>query len=364
MQNSREVIDGLLRKTYAERMGVTDSPWADTLRKWTGQGYPKNAEGNPVEAHEHFHYDMAGCGGWFDWHPHIGFSEVLEETEEWKVMKNGSGAVLKWWKDKSGTPEHIDFRMSDRKIWERDYRPLLLESPEKRVNLEAAKENLNKRKKEGYWTFFGHLFIWEGMRQSMGDYVMYTSLITDPDWIHDYNRVYTDLYMQCYRILFERAGLPDGIWMYEDLGYKGNLFCSPKTLEELIFPYYKEVVEFFHGYDLPVVLHTCGYTEPALDLIAQTGFDGLHPMEAKAGNDIFRIADRYADIFALVGGLDVRVFETNDKERIRKEVVRYIQGLKDRNVRWVFGSDHSLSTNIDYDAYVYALEVYREHGAY
>jgi len=364
MQSPCEVIDRLLRNTGAERMGLTDGPWSDTLRKWTRQGYPKDEKGNPVSPVDHFQYDMCGCGGWFDWHPHVGFSEVLEETEEWKVVKNGSGAVLKWWKDKSGTPEHIDFGMTSREVWDREYRPLLLEHPEKRVNLQSAKENLDRRREEGYWTFFGHLFIWEGMRQSMGDYTMYTSLLTDPDWIHDYNRVYTDLYLRCYQLLFDEAGLPDGIWMYEDLGYKGALFCSPQTLEELIFPYYKEVVDFFHGYNLPVVLHTCGYTEPALDLIVQTGFEGLHPMEAKAGNDLFKIGGKYTEQLALVGGLDVRIFETNDKNIIRKEVIQHIQRMKDLGVRWVFGSDHSLSTNIDYDSYLYAVELYREHCAY
>jgi len=29
--------------------------------------------------------------------------------------------------------------------------------------------------------------------------------------------------------------------------------------------------------------------------------------------------------------------------------------------RCVFGSDHSLSTNVDYDDFKYALDVYREH---
>ena len=61
--------------------------------------------------------------------------------------------------------------------------------------------------------------------------------------------------------------------MYEDLGYKNGLFASPKVLGELIFPYYKELVDFFHGYDLPVVLHTCGSTAEGLPLIVEAGFD-------------------------------------------------------------------------------------------
>jgi uroporphyrinogen decarboxylase len=199
----------------------------------------------------------------------------------------------------------------------------------------------------------------------MGDITMYESLLLDPDWIHDYNRVYTDFYKQNFAYIFDQIGKPDGIWLYEDLGYKNGLFASPKVLEELIFPYHKELVEFFHQHDLPVVLHTCGSTKAALPLIVEAGFDALNPMERKAlDNDPFTFAETYGDQIAFVGGLDARVFESNDKEIIQQEVAAYIEGMKARGARLVFASDHSISTNTQYESYCYALEVYREHMLY
>ena len=215
------------------------------------------------------------------------------------------------------------------------------------------------------WTHFGHMFIWELMRQSMGDVTLYESLLLDPDWIHDYNRVYTDFYKQIFAYMFEHVGKPDGIWIYEDLGYKNGLFASPKVLGELIFPYYAELVDFFHGYDLPVVLHTCGSIRQALPMIVEAGFDALNPMERKAeDNDPFAFAEQYGDKLAFVGGLDARVFETNDREIIRREVTAYIEGMKARGARLVFASDHSISTLVRYDTYQYVLDVYREHMMY
>ena len=364
MQNPREVIDSLLRRRKADRVGVHDGPWHDTLRKWVTQGMPADEKGKPVDTVDHFGFDMAGCGGGIDWHPKRGVSDLLEETDEWKIVRNGSGAALKWWKNKSGTPEHIDFLMTGREVWDRDYRPLLVEFDRERINVEGAAKNLARRKAQGLWTHYGGQFIWENMRQSMGDYTMYMSLVTDPDWIHDYNRVYTDLYKKCYAIYFDEADRPDGIWMYEDLGYKGSLFCSPRTLEELIFPYYAEMVEFFHSYDLPVVLHTCGFTEPALELIVAAGFDALNPMEVKAGNDPLRIAERYGDRLCMIGGLDARILESGDRDLIKRKVTELIEGMKQRGTSFVYASDHSISTNVDYDDFLYALEVYRDHMMY
>lgn len=367
MQCSREVIDNLMRKQPADRVGLVDYPWGDTLTKWVGQGYPTKTDGSPISPVDHFGFDLAGCGGSFKRKAKLVDDEVVEETEEWKVVKDGNGAFLKWWKNKSGTPEHIEFSMTDRGIWEDEYKPHLVGSARRRVTsemIESTRRALGEQRDKGNWTHFGHQFIWENMRGALGDICLYESLLLDPEWIHDYCRVNTDLYKECFALLLEEAGVPDGIWIYEDLGYKENLFCSPRVLGELIFPYFAELVEFFHGYDLPVVLHTCGYTEPALDLIVEAGFDGLNPMEVKAGNDPLRIATRYASQLAFVGGLDARILESGDRDIIRNGVVELIAGMKERGARFVFASDHSISTNVDYVDFLFALEIYRENMLY
>ena len=289
---SRENTDNLLRGRKAERVGLLDSPWQDTIAAWVEQGYPTRREyrdtgdlrwrrddGRWVEAEadgeyeapvppwEHFGYDMAGVGPWFDLQPWRGYSELVEETDEWEVKRNGSGAALKYWKHKSGTPEHIDFRMTTREIWERDYRPHLLTLDPERFKLKEQRRNWAAAAQANRWTFFGHMFIWEAMRQSMGDVTLYESLLLDPDWVRDYNQVYLNFFKMSFSYMFEQVGKPAGIWIYEDMGYKNGLFASPKVLGDLIFPYYKQLVAFFHSHDLPVVLHTCGSTAEAVPLV-------------------------------------------------------------------------------------------------
>ena len=365
MQTSREVIDRLLRnRPPFERVGLHDSPWGDTLEKWLGEGYPANAEKKPADPVDHFGFDLAGVGGWFDVMPLRGFSEVVEETEEWRSARNGAGAVFKYWKRKSGTPEHVDFRMTSRQVWERDYRPHLLAVDRQRLNIDGARRSLESRRKQGLWTHFGHLFIWETMRSSLGDLCMYESLALDPEWIRDYNRVYTDFFKAHYKILLEEVGKPDGVWVYEDLGYSKGLFCSPAVLEDLIFPYFKELVDFFHSYDLPVVLHSCGNVMEAVPLIVEAGFDALNPMEIKAGCKPLELAEKYGDRLAFIGGLDARILESHDRDAIRAGVTRLVEGMKERGARYVFGSDHSLSTNVRYEDFKYAAQVYREHRMY
>jgi len=366
MQTPREVVDALLRNKPADRVALRDSPWSDTLRKWTKQGYPTDENDKPVDPVDHFGFDMAGAGGWFDWQPLQGFKEIEEETDEWEVRRNGAGAALKYWKNKSGTPEHIDFRMTSREVWESDYRPHLVGSARRRIEpaFDNTRNALARRREQQLWSHYGHQFIWECMRASLGDLCLYESMVIDPDWIRDYCRVYTDLYKECFKALFDEVGTPDGMWLYEDLGYRDRTFCSPELYRQIIFPCYAEMVDLFHSYDLPTVLHTCGYTESVLDLIVEAGFDGVHPMEVKAGNDPLRIARNYGDRLCLIGGLDVRILESGDRDLIRREVTDLVEGMQALGARYVYCSDHSISTNVDYDDFRFAIDVYHEHMEY
>jgi len=94
--------------------------------------------------------------------------------------------VLKYWKNKSGTPEHVDFHMTSRAIWEREYKPLLFPFDRERVGgVKAQRENLARWRARGKWTFFGSTLVWENMRASMGDYAMFMALVEDPNWMLD-----------------------------------------------------------------------------------------------------------------------------------------------------------------------------------
>jgi uroporphyrinogen decarboxylase len=364
--------------------------WSDTYVRWMKEGYPtrrvyKEAGESlrdkqdgfmrevktageyeePVPAWIHFGYDMTGVGGGFDTQPLRGYDELVSETDEWEIRRNGAGASFKYWKHRMGTPEHMDFRMTTREIWETDYKPHLLGIDPLRVNLQETRKNLEEARQARAWAHYGQLFIWELGRRYLGDVTLYASLLSDPDWIHDFNRTYTDFYKQYFQYYFDQVGLPDGVWLYEDMGYTAGLFASPRTFQQMVFPYFKELIDFFHGFGLPVILHSCGSVAQILPLVVEVGFDALNPMERKARhNDPYLFAEKYGEKLAFFGGLDVRVLETNDRDTVRKEVAAYIDGMKARGARLVFGSDHSVPPTVSYDTYCCALDVYREHMLY
>lgn len=377
MISGKELIDRMFSGGKVDRIGLYEGFWPETLEAWVPEGYPVSdaAQGTkpvPMDPFEFFTFDMHKCGGFFDTEPRLGVEVTLDETEEWVLVRNGAGAVFKWWKNQSGTPEHVDFHMSSREVWEAEYRDLLLSVDPQRFNgkwwepksLADDLADLRRAREKGQWAWYGHVFVWEVMRANMGDLQMYQNLLLDPGWVHDFNRVYTDFFREHYRFLFEHNGVPDGIWLMDDLAYKGRLFASPQTLSDLFLPYYAEIISFFHEYDLPVIFHSDGDITDALPMLIEAGIQGLNPMEVKAGCDILQYAREYGDRLVFVGGMDVRVLETNDRELIEAEAVRLLEGVKALNGRMVFGSDHTITPRVRYDSYRYLLDVYQTHQWY
>ena len=254
--------------------------------------------------------------------------------------------------------------MTTRKIWENEYKPHLLEYDISRLDLEISRKTYSERREQNKFIYTSFLFIWEIMRQSMGDVCLYESMLLEPEWIHDIARTYTDFFKKHLDGLILHVGKPDGIWVLEDLAYNKGLFCSPKTFDDILFPYYREMVEYIHSKGIAAMFHSCGDITEALDYIVDIGFDLLNPMEVKAGCDLQAYARKFKDKLVFWGGLDVRILEEGDPATIKKEVTALLGNMKDIGARYIFATDHSVSTQVSLDSFRCAVDTFKENMYY
>jgi uroporphyrinogen decarboxylase len=110
-------------------------------------------------------------------------------------------------------------------------------------------------------------------------------------------------------------------------------------------------------------MHSCGFVEPLLPGMIKAGIDCLQVIEVKAGMDPIRIFKNYGDVLSLMGGIDVRVLYTNNKDEINKELEKKIPVLK-QNYGYMLHSDHSIPNTVDYESYRYFVDRGLELGAY
>ncbi|MGV7223365.1 MAG: uroporphyrinogen decarboxylase family protein [Nitrospinales bacterium] len=360
--NSNDRIRMILDKQIPDRIGAFEHFWPETLAdEWLSQGYPEGA--NP---YKYFDYDIIACGPWewFDSTPFIGRKEIIEETEDWVIYKNGRGATLKEMKRTSPCPEHISFEVTSPPAWQA-YRDQLDHFDENRLNnMDKVLADLQWARDNNKYSIFNYIFVFEQLRAIIGDEHFLPALITDPDWIKDVCEVLTNLYIEAYDHVFVNYGKPDGFLMYEDYGYNHGLFCSPQMIRDLIFPFEKKFIGFLKDHGLQVIMHSCGDIRKAVPLFIEMGIDCLQPMEAKAGCDISEIGSEYGSSLSYMGNIDITVLSMNDKNKIECEIVSKLKKIKELKLPYVFHTDHSIPPNVNLESYKYALEVFKENACY
>ena len=61
---------------------------------------------------------------------------------------------------------------------------------------------------------------------------------------------------------------------------------SPKHISKFIAPYTKKMVDLAHSYNIPVIKHTDGNIWPIMDILIDTGIDGINPFDPLSGMDL------------------------------------------------------------------------------
>ncbi|AEE96997.1 uroporphyrinogen decarboxylase family protein [Mahella australiensis] len=353
-----ERMASILKRRPVDRIGLYEHFWGDTQKKWTEEGHLKNGE----NLADHFGFDMDEC--WpFNMTADLDFiPEVVEETEETVSMRDGNGALLRHHKLHDTTPEHIDFMVKDRQGWEEHIKPLL-KPDRRRINFEAY------RKAKKHAADKNRFFVWSGvnvfelMHPVCGHEYMLMGMALDPEWVKDMVNTYSNLTVQLQEILFSEEGYPDGIWFYEDMGFKERPFMSPAMYKEIIQPGHIRTFQFAKSHGLPVIIHSCGYVEPLVPGLLEAGMDCLQVIEVKAGMDLLRLYRNYGDVLSFMGGVDVRVLYTNDKKKIDSELEAKIPIVKGK-YGYALHSDHSIPDTVNYETYRYFVDRGLELGKY
>ncbi len=354
----KERMINMLQREPIDRIPVYEHFWGDTRKIWSEKGWV-DAE---VNFDDHFEFDMSKANPFrvianIDFEP-----EIVEETEETVLRRDGNGALLRWHKLHASTPEHIDFLVKDRAGWEEHIKPLLVPE-ERRINFEAYREAKDHARSMNRFFCAAGAHAFELMKNVAGHEHMLVGMALDPDWVRDMVMTYADLYIGMQEILFEREGYPDGIWYFEDMGYKLTPFMSADMYNDIMLPGHKKTIDFAHSHGLPVIMHSCGFVEPLLPGMIAAGIDCLQVIEVKAGMDLLRIHRNYGERLSLMGGIDVRSLYSNDTEIIDAELESKIPIVK-QGYGYALHSDHSIPNTVDYDSYKYFIERGKELGRY
>jgi uroporphyrinogen decarboxylase len=158
--------------------------------------------------------------------------------------------------------------------------------------------------------------------------------ITEPDFVAEYHGMLTEHRLGWLRqLLPEIAPYVDVIMMAaDDWGTQQTLIASPKVYRKLFMPYYQQVNDEVHRLapGVKTFLHCCGAVYDLIDLVAESRFDILNPVQWSAGKRSYRDwKDRARGKIALWGGgvnsqVTLPLGTVEDVEREVCEAVGYL----------------------------------------
>ncbi|MGC9319058.1 MAG: uroporphyrinogen decarboxylase family protein [Armatimonadota bacterium] len=350
---SRERVLAALSHHEADRVPIDDSPWATTIRRWRREGLPEG-----VSPAEYFGYEFSGVGADLSLRMP---AEVVEETDEYVIAWDANGALRKNFKHSTSTPECIDFRIktsADWYAWKEE-----MEVGRDRINWEGGLGVQRAARERGLWLPYRAATGYDKTQGVVGSERLLMAMAQEPDWPADMYMTWSDMIVETAQMMMDGGFEFDGAFLYDDMGYRNGPLFSPQMYRDICQPAHAKVCDFFHGYGLKVILHSCGCVAPLIPDLIDAGFDCLQPLEVKAGMDLVALKEQYGQELAFMGGIDVRAMADPDPRVIEEEIATKI-GLAKRGGGYIYHSDHSVPDNVSFQQYEYVIELVHKHGQY
>ena len=365
-----ERMNKALRHEEPDRVPISDFFWGAFVERW------RRELNLPADASPLTHYDL-------DWtvitpnlDPWIRPFEVLGETPDEVIVKTGFGATV----HKRFAHPMPEMRSWDVDDFEKLERAQFDDPADPRRFFEPGDSHINGIG-DGY---LRNTPAWlESVKAAWPDFPVYGSIIEMSEcltrlvgqlnsmlWMGEYPERMGEVIHRLgefYCRLMEAeiaaaAGLLDGFVIWGDMAYRKSTFMSPAYWRAHFKPGVARLVNLAHAHGLPVIYHGCGNVSAVLEDFIEIGVDGYNPLEAKAGFDAVDLKRRLGRRLALCGNGDVRVWETGDREAIRREVLHKLNA--GRGGGFIFQSDHSVTSGVSGATYDFIVGLVREAGRY
>ncbi len=353
-----------------DRVPISDFSWGSFIKRW------RKELNLPYDTNPYDYYNLDWIVTMPNMDPKIQSFETIREDETEVVVKTGFLTTMR---------KKFDFPMPEFMSWDIDtiekLEALEFDDPYDRRRYFEAGDNQIAGVGDG---FQRNSPAWiETVKSLRPNFPVYGSMIECSEcltrligqentlfWMGMYpeqfgeqiNRI-GQFYLDCMKAQIEAAsGLLDGMVIWGDVAYKQTMLFDPEYWREYFKPWVKAMIDECHKNNLPVIYHGCGNIELIFEDFIEMGLDAYNPLEAKASMDALELKRKYGNKIGYCGNSNIQVWETGDKELIKKEVLRKLNAAKGGG--FIFQSDHSVSSDVSGETYDYIVKLFREYGKY
>lgn len=196
----------------------------------------------------------------------------------------------------------------------------------------------------------------------MGMENMMLKMFDDPQFVHNVARMTLDYNLTQLDMLVA-AGL-DVLVIEDDIADKNFPLIAPDQFVEFVNFYNRRLVDAAHEKGLKVVRHSDGNLWPLLDILMDSGYEGLNPLEPQAGMDLAKVKACCGDRLCLLGNIDCVDLLPNGTPRQVDAAV--LQAIKDggKGGGLIICSSNSLHPGVNPENCIAMFEATRKYGLY
>lgn len=107
-------------------------------------------------------------------------------------------------------------------------------------------------------------------------------------------------------------------------------FLPPRFFQQFVVPYVKEITDLIHSKGAKVRLHSHGKIGRVLDMILETGADGIDPCEAPPDGDITlaEVKKRVGGQMSIFGNIQLKLLESGTPDQVEQTVRACLESAK------------------------------------
>jgi uroporphyrinogen decarboxylase len=350
---SQERVLRMFEHKEADQVPILDIPWAGTLLRWKREGMPANVDWRDYFGVDKLTYILPDMSPRYE-------RKILEETNEYVISTTEWGVTLKNFRVPDSTPQFLDYKVNTPEKWEEA--KTRIKPSRDRVNWDYLKQNYPRWKAEGHWIEGHFWFGFDTLHSFMiGTETVLIAMVENPEWFTDMVNTQLDMSIALNEMIWDEGYHFDCIFWPDDMGYKNRTFFSNSLYAELLQSAHKKAVDWAHNRGIKARLHSCGDIMTRIPQLVEIGFDGLNPIEIKAGMDIKALKRDYGDKLVLHGGANALIMDKPD------EILPFIEDMLPvvkESGGYIFSSDHSIPNTVSLETFRQIVETVKRVGAY
>lgn len=359
MQSRKRISEAINHREFDRVPMIETFFWPETLKRWYKEGLPEE-----VDIVEYFQLDRLE---WFFPVFDCTFrirSKVIEENEEYIIRRNEYGAIVKESKAKDVFHPSVMLEPAilNRADWEQKMG--LLSVDESRFIQNKIVPRTQDCRRKGIFVAIETIEpLWFVIYNTMGyEHGLYM-MAKEPELIREMIASYTRFSIGMLELCMKKGLMADALFLCSDLCSKNGMLFSPEYFRKLALPFLKRISDFCKKHNLYFFWHSDGNVSDLIPLLIEIGVDAIHPLEARAGNDVRSYKKQFGDSICLIGNINADIVASGDKSDIESEVAGKVPFAKEGG-GYIYHIDHSVPPTVSLASYKFLLETVRKYGNY